>query len=103
MTHTFLCLPHGRCCGWQARLELLNLIGHAYASVRSRFDYDDTRQTFGWIEKFCKNPWSDDDAANTAQVAMGMPPVQKVALTLLPTLAPTHAPKVGGRSQAERT
>eukprot|EP00887_Chlorella_sp_A99_P002554 scaffold6.g2554.t1 len=77
-----------------ARLELLGLIGQAYAGVRSRFDADDTRHVFAWVDKFCRNPWSDDDATNTAQVAMGMPPVQKAVLALLPALAPTHAPKL---------
>ena len=45
-------------------------------------------------QKFSRNPWSDDDAANSAQVAMGMPPVQKAALAMLPKLAPSHLPQV---------
>ena len=34
----------------------------------------------------------DDDAANSAQVAMGMPPVQKAVLAMLPKLAPKRMP-----------
>jgi hypothetical protein len=38
---------------------------------------------------------ADDDSANSAhQVVMGMPPVQKAALAMLPKLAPTHLPQV---------
>jgi hypothetical protein len=39
-------------------------------------------------------PPADDDAANSAQVVMGMPPVQKAALAMLPRLAPTHVPQL---------
>lgn len=47
---------------------------------------------FFWLERFCRSPWSDDDAANTVQVAIGLPPVQKAVLALLPSLAPSHLP-----------
>ncbi|KAL4423762.1 hypothetical protein ABPG75_001063 [Micractinium tetrahymenae] len=77
-----------------ARTELLALIGLLYTTLRSRFDADDTAQVFVWVEKFSRNPWSDDDAANSAQVVMGMPPVQKSALAMLPKLAPTHLPQL---------
>lgn len=78
-----------------ARMELLSLIGQLYATLRSRFDLEDTDQVFLWVEKFSRNPWSEDDAANSAhQVVMGMPPVQKAALAMLPKLAPTHLPQL---------
>lgn len=81
-------------------MELLALIGSCYASLRPRFDPGDTRAVFGWVEAFCRNPWSDDDAANAAlQVVVGMPPVQKAALGMLPALAPTHAPEVRGEGR----
>ncbi len=34
----------------QARTELLALIGQLYASLRSRFDAEDTATVFVWVE-----------------------------------------------------
>lgn len=44
------------------------MVGGAYGDLKPRFDEEDTRQLFLWLERLCKSPWSDDDAANTVQV-----------------------------------
>ena len=79
-----------------ARLELLGLIGQIYcnpALIQSRFTAHDMSKAYRWVEAFCKNPWSDDDASNVVQT-VGLPPVQKSALVLFPKLAPHHAPEL---------
>ena len=72
-----------------ARTELVNLVGTLYNANRRNFDHDTSLDVYRWVESFCKNPWSEDDAANPVQ-PVGMPPVQKTALGLLPRLCPDH-------------
>ena len=74
-----------------ARTELVNLVGSLYTSLKPRFSMEDTAGIFRWIEAFSRNPWSEDDASNPVQT-IGMPPVQKATLALLPNLAPDHLP-----------
>jgi hypothetical protein len=74
-----------------ARTELVQLVGQLYTQLRPRFSENDTISVFRWVEAFCRNPWSEDDATNVVQT-VGMPPVQKAALALLPTLGPDHLP-----------
>lgn len=76
-----------------ARIEMVSLVGSLYGSVRPRFSAADTRSVFRWMEAFSRNPWSEDDAHNPVQT-IGMPPVQKATLALLPTLAPDHQPEL---------
>ncbi|KAK9810126.1 hypothetical protein WJX72_005196 [[Myrmecia] bisecta] len=71
----------------QARLELTNAIGQLYAALKEVFEEEDMRQLYRWLGKFVRYPTSEDD---TNQAAPGtIPPVQKAALALFPTLAPT--------------
>ena len=72
-----------------ARTELVTLVGNVYEANRLRFDRESTIAVYKWVESFCRNPWSEDDAANPVQPS-GMPPVQKSALLLLPKLYPQH-------------
>ena len=72
-----------------ARTELVNLIGSIYDENKDRFGFEGTIQVYRWIDSFCRNPWSEDDAANPVQ-PVGMPPVQKAALALLSKLQPDH-------------
>jgi len=76
-----------------ARIEMVGLVGSLYREpeLRARFSPEDTLAAFRWAEAFCRNPWSEDDVSNPVQT-IGMPPVQKAALALLPCLAPEHAP-----------
>lgn len=76
-----------------ARAELVQLVGQLYTQLRLRFTEADTISVFRWIEAFCRNPWSEDDVTNVVQT-VGMPPVQKAALALLPTLGPEHLPEL---------
>jgi hypothetical protein len=71
------------------RTELVNLVGTVYETNQGRFDRDRvaTVQLYKWVDSFCRNPWSEDDAANPVQ-PVGMPPVQKAALALLQKLRP---------------
>ena len=71
------------------RTELVNLVGAVYETNQGRFDRDRvaTVQLYKWVDSFCRNPWSEDDAANPVQ-PVGMPPVQKAALALLQKLCP---------------
>jgi len=71
------------------RTELVGLVGTVYESNQDRFDSDRvaTVQLYKWVDSFCRNPWSEDDAANPVQ-PVGMPPVQKAALALLQKLRP---------------
>ena len=71
------------------RTELVGLVGTVYESNQDRFDRDRvaTVQLYKWVDSFCRNPWSEDDAANPVQ-PVGMPPVQKAALALLQKLRP---------------
>lgn len=71
------------------RTELVNLVGAVYATNQGHFDRDRvaTVQLYKWVDSFCRNPWSEDDAANPVQ-PVGMPPVQKAALALLQKLRP---------------
>jgi hypothetical protein len=70
-----------------ARTELVIFVGSLYEGNKGRFDHEMTLQLYRWIESFCRNPWSEDDAANPVQ-PVGMPPVQKTAIGLLPKLQP---------------
>lgn len=79
-----------------ARMELVNLVGALYSSLRPRFSETETVSVFRWAEAFCRNPWSEDDATNLVQT-VGMPQVQKAALALLPTLNPDHLPDLWPR------
>lgn len=72
-----------------ARTEMVSLVGTLYGTLRKRFSTEDTKKVFRWTEGFCRNPWSEDDANNPVQT-IGMPPVQKAALALLPALVPDH-------------
>ena len=71
------------------RTELVGLVGAVYEANQDRFDRDRaaTVQLYKWVDSFCRNPWSEDDAANPVQ-PVGMPPVQKSALALLQRLRP---------------
>lgn len=75
------------------RTELVQLVGQLYTQLRPRFTETDTISVFRWVEAFCRNPWSEDDVTNVVQT-VGMPPVQKAALALLPTLGPEHLPEL---------
>lgn len=44
----------------QARTELLALIGQLYASLRSRFDSEDTATVFVWVEVRRASCWGRD-------------------------------------------
>ena len=79
-----------------ARTELVSLMGALYSSLRPRFSEKDTLAVFRWTEALCRNPWSEDDATNPVQT-VGMPPVQKAALAMLPALAPDHLPHLWPR------
>ena len=79
-----------------ARMELVNLVGALYTTLRPRFSESETVSVFRWAEAFCRNPWSEDDANNPVQT-VGMPQVQKAALALLPTLNPDHIPDLWPR------
>lgn len=46
----------------QARLEMLSGISTLLAALPGVFDTDDMRGVFTWLEKFVRNPWSNDDA-----------------------------------------
>ena len=84
------------------RTELVNLVGSVYETNKDRFDGDRvaTLQLYKWVDSFCRNPWSEDDAANPVQ-PVGMPPVQKSALALLQKLRPgPDAPVWGDYLQA---
>lgn len=70
-----------------ARTELVIFVGSLYEANKPRFDSQTTLQLYRWIDSFCRNPWSEDDAANPVQ-PVGMPPVQKTALGLLRKLQP---------------
>jgi len=77
-----------------ARIELLAFIGQVFCNpaLQTRLTDADVLGSFRWVEAFCKNPWSDDDSCSLVQT-VGMPPVQKAALALLPTLEPgQHVP-----------
>jgi len=76
-----------------ARAELVQLVGQLYSQLRHRFTETNTISVFRWVEAFCRNPWSEDDVTNVVQT-VGMPPVQKAALALLPTLGPEHRPEL---------
>lgn len=76
------------------RTELVSLLGtlatgparHRWTSVQSG-ELPSMEGLFRWLEALAKNPWSEDDASNPVQT-VGMPPVQKAVLALLPCLAP---------------
>jgi hypothetical protein len=72
-----------------ARIEILAFIGQVFCNpaLQPRLTDADVLGSFRWVEAFCKNPWSDDDSSSLVQT-VGMPPVQKAALALLPTLEP---------------
>lgn len=70
-----------------ARTELVSFVGSLYEGNKGRFDHQSTLQLYRWMDSFCRNPWSEDDAGNPVQ-PVGMPPVQKIALGLLPKLQP---------------
>lgn len=46
----------------QARLEMVSGIATLIAALPDVFDTEDMRITFAWLEKFVRNPWSNDDA-----------------------------------------
>ena len=48
----------------QARTELLALIGQLYASLRSRFDSEDTATVFVWIEVRLGSCWRRDSVSS---------------------------------------
>jgi hypothetical protein len=52
----------GCCVPLQARLELVHAIGSLHAAVSTVFDAEDTTQLLGWLEKFVKNPLTEEDS-----------------------------------------
>jgi hypothetical protein len=78
------------------RTELVSLLGTLATgparyrwSSKSEADFPSLAGLFRWLEALAKNPWSEDDASNPVQT-VGMPPVQKAVLALLPGLAPEY-------------
>lgn len=75
----------------QARLELVNAIGQLNAAMHEVFEEDDMRQIFRWLTKFLNNPYSEDDQLVPAGT---LPPVQKAAFALFPSLVPLQPPEL---------
>jgi hypothetical protein len=74
-----------------ARVEVAAMVGAAFAAAGPRLSDAEAEACFGWAAALARNPWSDDDASAVVP-SLGMPPVQRAALALLPGLAPRHAP-----------
>jgi len=49
-------------CSPQARLEMLAGISTLLAALPGVFDTEDMRGVFSWLDKFVRNPWSNDDS-----------------------------------------
>ncbi|KAK9811035.1 hypothetical protein WJX73_008056 [Symbiochloris irregularis] len=70
----------------QARLELVTAIGTLYTSLLTVLEASDLEEMYIWAERLARQPMSVDDPG--LFVAGILPPVQKAALSLLPTLVP---------------
>lgn len=70
----------------QARLELVNAIGQLYIALGDVLDPADLSDMYSWVERLARNPLAADDSLPV--VSGILPPVQKAAISLLPTLVP---------------